>query len=90
MAMNCTELFKDILATEEAVGVLGQRAFVAGGRAKTGQKKVAAPKVSMLFKEVNPLQWFVAYILKHGAVQGSHLTEYPDWLWHLLDRRAIH
>lgn len=77
----------------EAVGMLvsGRRAFSAGGaKAKKGSKGGAAdaPKASILDKEVKSTTVVGANILKDGAdPKILSDSEYPDWLWHLVDKR---
>lgn len=76
---------------KEVAGVVGRRTFAAGGaKAKKGSKGGAAadaPKASLLSKEVKSSTVFGANILKDG--QDPKIlpdSEYPDWLWHLLDK----
>ncbi|KAL5153918.1 39S ribosomal protein L54, mitochondrial [Glycine soja] len=90
MAMNRARYIRHILTTKEVVGVACQRTF-ATGKAKKGSKGGAAadaPKASTLSKEVKSSTVVGANILKEGTdpkIQPD--SEYPDWLWHLLDKR---
>ncbi|GFP89449.1 54S ribosomal protein l37 mitochondrial [Phtheirospermum japonicum] len=76
---------------KEVAGVVGCRTFAAGGAKKKGSKGGAAgdgPKASLLSKEVKSTTVFGANILKEG--QDPKIlpdSDYPDWLWHLLDKR---
>lgn len=89
MAMNHARSIRHILTTKEVVGVACQRTF-ATGKAKKGSKGGAAadaPKASTLSKEVKSSTVVGANILKEGTdpkIQPD--SEYPDWLWHLLDK----
>lgn len=69
----------------------GRRSFAAGGKAKKGSKgggSADAPKESMLSKEVKSTTVVGANILKEGTdPKVLPDSEYPDWLWHLLDKR---
>lgn len=72
--------------------MVGRRTFAAGGaKAKKGSKGGAAgdaPKASLISKEVKSTTVYGANILKDG--QDPKIlpdSEYPDWLWHLLDKR---
>ncbi|OMO73604.1 Mitochondrial ribosomal protein [Corchorus capsularis] len=89
MALNHVRSLRVIIA-KEAVGV-GHRTFAAaGGKAKKGSKGAAsdAPKASILSKEVKSTTVVGANILKDGAdPKILPDSEYPDWLWHLLDKR---
>ncbi|KAK8492961.1 hypothetical protein V6N13_003355 [Hibiscus sabdariffa] len=90
MALSRIRSLKSVIIAKEAVG-LGQRTFSAGaGKAKKGSKGAAsdAPKASTLSKEVKSTTVVGANILKDG-VDPKILpdSEYPDWLWHLLDKR---
>ncbi|XP_077229674.1 large ribosomal subunit protein mL54-like [Tasmannia lanceolata] len=92
MAMSCSRLLRHITIPKEAVGVIGRRAFAAGGgKAKKGPKGGGggdAPKTSTLSKEVKSTTVVSANILKDGAdPKIMEDSNYPDWLWHLLDKR---
>ncbi|XP_020229023.1 54S ribosomal protein L37, mitochondrial [Cajanus cajan] len=90
MAMNHVRSVRHILTTKEAVVVACQRTY-ATGKAKKGSKGGGAgdaPKASTLSKEVKSSTVVGANILKEGTdpkIQPD--SEYPDWLWHLLDKR---
>lgn len=78
---------------KETVGKMGQRTFAAGtGKGKKGGKGGAGsdgPKASTLSKEVKSTTVVGANILKDGAdPKVLPDSEYPDWLWHLLDKRT--
>ncbi|TYI86777.1 hypothetical protein E1A91_D04G089200v1 [Gossypium mustelinum] len=89
MALNQMRSLKSVIIAKNAVGV-GQRTFAAGaGKAKKGSKGAAsdAPEGSTLSKEVKSTTVVGANILKDGADPKIFLdSEYPDWLWHLLDK----
>lgn len=76
---------------KETVGKVGQRTFAAGAsKAKKGGKGAAsdAPKASILSKEVKSTTVVGANILKEGSdPKVLPDSEYPDWLWHLLEKR---
>ncbi|KAG4180341.1 hypothetical protein ERO13_A10G160300v2 [Gossypium hirsutum] len=62
----------------------------AAGKSKKGSKGAAsdAPKASVLSKEVKSTTVVGANILKDGTdPKIMPDSEYPDWLWHLLDKR---
>ncbi|XP_022773663.1 39S ribosomal protein L54, mitochondrial-like isoform X2 [Durio zibethinus] len=90
MALNQIRSLRSVIVAKEAVAV-GHRTFAAGaGKTKKGSKGAAsdAPKASILSKEVKSTTVVGANILKDGA--DSKImpdSEYPDWLWHLLDKR---
>nr|AFK34152.1 unknown [Lotus japonicus] len=90
MAMNYVRSVRHVLTTKEAVGVASKRAF-ATGKAKKGSKGGGAgdgPKASSLSKEVKSSTVVGANILKEGSdPKILPDSEYPDWLWHLLDKR---
>ncbi|XP_052191416.1 54S ribosomal protein L37, mitochondrial [Diospyros lotus] len=89
MAMNHIKMRSVV---KEVIRVEGRRMFAAGGgKAKKGSKGGAAadaPKASTLSKEVKSTTVVGANILKDG-VDPKILpdSEYPEWLWHLLDKR---
>lgn len=90
MAMRQAYLLKSTIFRREEVVSL--RAFSAGGvKAKKGGKGRAAsdaPKASTLSKEVKSTTVVGANTLKEGAdPKVLPDSEYPDWLWHLLDKR---
>ncbi|XVE84108.1 hypothetical protein DITRI_Ditri16bG0143100 [Diplodiscus trichospermus] len=90
MALNQSRFLTSVIIAEEVVAV-GQRTFAAvAGKAKKGSKGAAtdAPKASTLSKEVKSTTVVGANILKDGAdPKIMPDSEYPDWLWHLLDKR---
>ena len=90
MALNQIRSLRSVIIAKETVGV-GRRTFAAGaGKAKKGSKGAAsdAPKASILSKEVKSTTVVGANILKDGAdPKIMPDSEYPDWLWHLLDKR---
>ncbi|XP_075511484.1 large ribosomal subunit protein mL54 [Primulina tabacum] len=92
MAITLMKSLQGTVVPKELVRVVGNRSFAAGGgKAKKGSKGGAAstaPKASTLSKEVKSTTVFGANILKDG--QDPKIlpdSEYPDWLWHLLDKR---
>ncbi|XP_008805830.1 uncharacterized protein LOC103718685 [Phoenix dactylifera] len=91
MAMICVRLLRHNSITKEAAQVLGIRRFaVAGGKSKKGAKGGGgdAAKASELSKELKSTMVFGANILKDGAdPKIMPDSDYPDWLWHLLDKR---
>ncbi|KAI3463081.1 hypothetical protein Pfo_019744 [Paulownia fortunei] len=91
MPITLIKSLRSTTTLKEVVGVVGRRTFAAGGaKAKKGSKGGAAadaPKGSLLSKEVKSTTVFGANILKDG--QDPKIlpdSEYPDWLWHLLDK----
>ncbi|XP_042502574.1 54S ribosomal protein L37, mitochondrial-like [Macadamia integrifolia] len=91
MAMSYPRSLKYIIS-KEAVGIVSRRTFAAGGgKAKKGSKGGGAgdaPKGSTLSKEVKSTTVVGANILKDGADPKLMAdSEYPDWLWHLLDKK---
>ncbi|GAB4846028.1 hypothetical protein Ancab_025030 [Ancistrocladus abbreviatus] len=76
---------------KESARLLVSRTYAAGGAKKKGSKGGAAgdtPKASTLSKEVKSTTVVGANILKDGTdpkVMAD--AEYPEWLWHLLDKR---
>ncbi|KAG8366797.1 hypothetical protein BUALT_Bualt16G0005100 [Buddleja alternifolia] len=93
MAISLIKSVRSTTILKEAFQVVGRRTFAAGGaKAKKGSKGGAAgdaPKTSSLSKEVKSTTVFGANILKDG--QDPKIlpdSEYPDWLFHLLDKRT--
>ncbi|XP_014507403.1 54S ribosomal protein L37, mitochondrial [Vigna radiata var. radiata] len=90
MAMNRARSIRYILTVKEAVKVAHQRTYAAG-KAKKGSKgggSADSPKASTLSKEVKASTVVGANILKEGTdPKILPDSEYPDWLWHLLDKR---
>ncbi|QCD92890.1 Ribosomal protein L37 [Vigna unguiculata] len=89
MAMNHARSIRYILTAKEAGRVAHQRTF-ATGKAKKGSKgggAADAPKASTLSKEVKSSTVVGANILKEGTdPKILPDSDYPDWLWHLLDK----
>ncbi|GMI93985.1 hypothetical protein like AT5G14290 [Hibiscus trionum] len=89
MALTRSGSWRSVIISKEAVA-LGQRTFAAAvGKAKKGSKGAAsdAPKASILSKEVKSTTVVGANILKDGAAPKIMPdSEYPDWLWHLLNK----
>ncbi|KDP46335.1 hypothetical protein JCGZ_10175 [Jatropha curcas] len=93
MAMNHIKSLRGIMITKEAFRIVDQRTFATStSKAKKGGKGGAAadaPKASSLSKEVKSTTVVGANILKDGAdPKVLPDSEYPDWLWHLLDKRT--
>ncbi|KAL5997359.1 hypothetical protein ACLOJK_008289 [Asimina triloba] len=88
MAMSSCRILRRSIIVKETIQVVGCRAFAA--KAKKGSKGGAAadaPKASILSNEVKATTVFGANILKDGAdPKILPDSEYPDWLWHLLDK----
>ncbi|KAJ7974749.1 Mitochondrial ribosomal protein L37 [Quillaja saponaria] len=92
MALNLARSVRTISIAKEAFRVTWQQTFSAGGaKSKKGSKGGGAsdaPKASMLSKEVKSTTVVGANILKEGAdPKILPDSEYPDRLWHLLDKR---
>ncbi|KAK0590914.1 hypothetical protein LWI29_033154 [Acer saccharum] len=92
MAMNQIRSLRSLIFAKETVRDVGRRSFATGaGKAKKGGKGGAAsdaPKASSLTKEAKSTTVVGANILKDGAdPKVLPDSEYPDWLWHLLDKR---
>ncbi|WCJ27510.1 Mitochondrial ribosomal protein L37 [Euphorbia peplus] len=92
MAMYQIKSLSRFVTSKDAVMVAGRRTFAAaaGGKAKKGKGGSAdSPKTSTLTKEVKSTTVVGANILKDGAdPKVLPDSEYPDWLWHLLDKRT--
>lgn len=92
MAMSHVKTFRSVINTKEVVGILSQRTFSAGaGKAKKDKKggsQTDAPKASTLAKEIKATTVVGGNILKDGTdPKILPDSEYPDWLWGLLDKR---
>lgn len=89
ITMNCVKSVRSVAITREAARLMGCRTFAVGGKAKKGSKGGSdVPKVSTLSKEVKSTTTIGANILKDGTdPKVLPDSEYPDWLWHLLDKR---
>ena len=88
--MSYTRSLRHITTANRAIWVVGSRGFAAGAKSKKGSKGggADAPKVSVLTKEMKSTTVFGANILKDGTdPKILPDSEYPDWLWHLLDKR---
>ncbi|KAL2936188.1 39S ribosomal protein L54 mitochondrial [Bienertia sinuspersici] len=89
MAMNNLRSLRIASNSLESMQVFGSRTYAA--KAKKGSKGGAAsdaPKVSSLSKEVKASTVVGANILKDGTDPKIRPdSEYPDWLWQLLDKR---
>ncbi|XP_020571802.1 54S ribosomal protein L37, mitochondrial [Phalaenopsis equestris] len=92
MAIMSARVFRQITSSKEAATTLWNRGFAAGpSKAKKGKKGGAgadAPKTSTLTKEIKSTTVVGANILKDGSdPKVLPDSEYPDWLWHLTDKR---
>ncbi|KAL0906728.1 hypothetical protein M5K25_025244 [Dendrobium thyrsiflorum] len=92
MFMMFARVLRPITSNKEAASTLGTRGFAAGpSKAKKGKKGGAgadAPKASTLTKEVKSTTVVGANILKDGSdPKVLSDSDYPDWLWHLIDKR---
>ncbi|KAG6468297.1 hypothetical protein ZIOFF_072923 [Zingiber officinale] len=86
--MSCRRLMRSFIIPNKATLLVAIRGFAAGGKAKKGSKGGDAPKAAGLSKEVKSTTVYGANILKEGGDPKILLdAEYPDWLWHLLDKR---
>ncbi|XP_010551921.1 PREDICTED: 54S ribosomal protein L37, mitochondrial isoform X2 [Tarenaya hassleriana] len=88
--MNRIRLVESVAKGKEVVRFGCRRAFAAAAGKKKGGKGGGgsdAPKASSLSKEIKSTTVFGANILKDGAdPKILPDSEYPDWLWHLLDK----
>lgn len=90
MALNHFRSLRTFIISKETVKVVSRRTFAAAPKKKGGKGGAAAggPKASILSKEVKSTTVVGANILKDGADPKILAdSEYPDWLWHLLDKR---
>ncbi|KAL7094933.1 hypothetical protein ACP275_11G135800 [Erythranthe tilingii] len=90
MPISLVRSLRGAASVKEVVGVVGRRTFAAGAKKKGSKGGAAsdAPKASLLSNEVKSTTVFGANILKDG--QDPKIlpdSEYPDWLWHLLDKK---
>ncbi|KAF3617133.1 putative lanC-like protein 2-like [Capsicum annuum] len=89
MALTYIRSLRNVNLHKEFIRIGGCRTF-AVGKKKGGKGGAAgdAPKASKISKEVKASTVVGANILKDG-VDPKVLpdSEYPDWLWHLLDKR---
>lgn len=90
MALNYAKSLRSITIRSELIDVVGCRTYAAG-KAKKGAKgggAADAPKKSLLTKELKSSTVFGANINKEGGDPKVLAdSEYPDWLWRLLDKR---
>ncbi|GAB2287558.1 hypothetical protein Dimus_021931 [Dionaea muscipula] len=91
---NSLRTMRNITIWESAARLIGSRTYAAaagGAKSKKGSKGGAAgdaPKASTLSKEVKSTTVVGANIMKDGTdPKISTDSEYPGWLWHLLDKR---
>ncbi|CAL9104244.1 unnamed protein product [Musa textilis] len=88
--MSCMKLSRGISITNKAAQLVGVRGFaIASGKGKKGPKggPSHAPKASVISEEVKSTTVAGANILKDGAdPKIMPDSEYPDWLWCLLDK----
>ncbi|KAK1410292.1 hypothetical protein QVD17_36827 [Tagetes erecta] len=85
--MNCIKSLRNLPVTS---GLGAFRTFAAGAKAKKAKGAAAsdAPKQSTLSKEVKSTTIVGANILKDGTDPKILAdSEYPEWLWHLLDKK---
>lgn len=90
MAMSWTRALKRGVIPRDAAQLVGIRGFAAQAKGKKGGKGVAADAKPVLSKEMKSTTVFGANILKEGSdpkIQPD--SEYPDWLWHLVDKRPV-
>lgn len=91
MALTYIKSLRNVSFPKEVIQIGGCRTFAVGGGKKKGGKGGGAsdaPKASSISKEVKASTVVGANILKDGADPKVLAdSEYPDWLWHLLDKR---
>ncbi|KAF0934800.1 hypothetical protein E2562_028809 [Oryza meyeriana var. granulata] len=90
--MALRRVLKDGVIPRDAAQSFGIRGFAIASKAKKGGKGGAADaaKTPVLSKELKSTTVFGANILKEGSdpkLQPD--SEYPEWLWHLLDKRPM-
>ncbi|KAI4387711.1 hypothetical protein MLD38_000123 [Melastoma candidum] len=91
MAMSYFRISRSI-SGDQGINLIIRRTYAVGGsKAKKGGKgggAADAPKASILSNEVKASTVVGANILKEGSdPKILQDAEYPDWLWHLLDKR---
>ncbi|XP_047333782.1 54S ribosomal protein L37, mitochondrial-like [Impatiens glandulifera] len=91
VSMKCIKQMRTVIPMRETVGMVWCRMFSAGSKKKGGKGAASAdaPKVSILSKEVKSSTTIGCNTLKEGSdpkVMAD--SEYPDWLWSLLDKRT--
>ncbi|KAF6161374.1 hypothetical protein GIB67_009253 [Kingdonia uniflora] len=88
MAMSCTRLMRSTIAVKETIGVVGRRTFSAKKKGGKGSAASDAPKASILSNEVKSTTVVCGNILKDGTdPKITADSDYPDWLWNLLDKK---
>ncbi|XP_057532263.1 54S ribosomal protein L37, mitochondrial-like [Amaranthus tricolor] len=90
MALNNIRSLRTLMSSMGSMRVIGSRTYAAGKAKKAAKGGAAsdAPKVSSLSKEVKATTVVGANIFKDGTDPKIRPdAEYPDWLWHLLDKR---
>ncbi|CAD6216974.1 unnamed protein product [Miscanthus lutarioriparius] len=92
MAMSWTRGLKHGVILRNAAQLVESRSLAIASKAKKGGKGGAADaaKTPALSQELKSTTVFGANILKEGSdpkIQPD--SEYPDWLWHLLDKRPV-
>ncbi|KAJ8544019.1 hypothetical protein K7X08_025637 [Anisodus acutangulus] len=90
MALIYIRSLRNVNLPKEVIQIGGCRTFAVGGKKKGGKGGAAgdAPKASSISKEVKASTVVGANILKDGTdPKVLPDSEYPDWLWHLLDKR---
>jgi large subunit ribosomal protein L54 len=92
MAMSWTRGLKHGAVPRHAAQLVESRSLAIASKAKKGGKGGGpdAAKTPALSQELKSTTVFGANILKEGSdpkIQPD--SEYPDWLWHLLDKRPV-
>jgi large subunit ribosomal protein L54 len=91
MAMSWTRGLKHVVALRHTAQLVESRGHAIASKAKRGGKGGAdAAKTPALSKELKSTTVFGANILKEGSdpkIQAD--SEYPEWLWHLLEKRPV-
>jgi large subunit ribosomal protein L54 len=89
MAMSWTRGLKHGVVPRHAAQLVESRSLAIASKAKKGGKADAG-KTPALSQELKSTTVFGANIFKEGSdpkIQPD--SEYPDWLWHLLDKRPV-
>ncbi|KQJ91736.1 54S ribosomal protein L37, mitochondrial [Brachypodium distachyon] len=90
MAMPWTRVLKQGIIPRDAAQLIGARGLAVAAKGKKGGKGGTADAKPVLSKEMKSTTVFGANILKEGSdpkIQPD--AEYPDWLWHLVDKRPV-
>ncbi|GJN25966.1 hypothetical protein PR202_gb13856 [Eleusine coracana subsp. coracana] len=91
MVMSWTSGLRHGAVLRHAAQLVENRGLAIASKAKKGGKGAAdATKTPALTKELKSTTVFGANILKEGSdpkIQPD--SEYPDWLWHMLDKRPV-